>query len=469
MPATYRFQEIGPIKDATLQLGDITIIAGRNNTGKTYLAYTLYGFIQSCRAVTDHTDLLIPGLDETDIFRDLIQSIQSADESGVVEYSLDQTAFFQQRQKFLELLSKRFSGGLFSYVFSTRSDEFLSSRIDANLTEEDSFRPQEFNWRISDRVVLSIKTDGITLHTVVTYSSRDDLGRRVLAEIVAQYIQFLVRIEFPAIFILSSERFGISLFYRELDFTKHQLVDLLQELGDDRNRTAAELPYSIIDRSTSRYTLPIKDNIDYTRGISERQRQKSELADIKAHSDIKNMMNGYYRFSDNEIRFVSKSRGKGKFSIPLHLASSSARGLSDFYFFLQHDAECSGLVIIDEPESHLDTKNQVVMARLLIKLVHAGVKILITTHSDYLIKEFNNLIMLSNAIKKHEGIAEELKYDPSVALDPNSVRAYVAEDGGLKECMIDRYGIDMPVFDTTIDEMNRVSNKLVFLAGESDE
>ncbi len=37
-----RFQNIGPIKDAELELGDLTIIAGQNNTGKTYLVYTLY-------------------------------------------------------------------------------------------------------------------------------------------------------------------------------------------------------------------------------------------------------------------------------------------------------------------------------------------------------------------------------------------------------------------------------------------
>ena len=40
------FKKIGPIKKAELELGDITIIAGRNNTGKTYLVYTLYGFLK---------------------------------------------------------------------------------------------------------------------------------------------------------------------------------------------------------------------------------------------------------------------------------------------------------------------------------------------------------------------------------------------------------------------------------------
>ena len=42
----FRFKNLGPVKEAELELGDLTIIAGRNNTGKTYLAYALYGFLK---------------------------------------------------------------------------------------------------------------------------------------------------------------------------------------------------------------------------------------------------------------------------------------------------------------------------------------------------------------------------------------------------------------------------------------
>ena len=45
-PLIFRFRRIGPVRKADLELGDLTIIAGRNNTGKTYLAYTLYGFLK---------------------------------------------------------------------------------------------------------------------------------------------------------------------------------------------------------------------------------------------------------------------------------------------------------------------------------------------------------------------------------------------------------------------------------------
>ena len=41
------FKNLGPINEAELELGDLTIIAGRNNTGKTYVAYALYGFLKA--------------------------------------------------------------------------------------------------------------------------------------------------------------------------------------------------------------------------------------------------------------------------------------------------------------------------------------------------------------------------------------------------------------------------------------
>ena len=37
-----------------MELGDLTIIAGRNNTGKTYLAYTLYGFLKNVEGMAWH-------------------------------------------------------------------------------------------------------------------------------------------------------------------------------------------------------------------------------------------------------------------------------------------------------------------------------------------------------------------------------------------------------------------------------
>jgi len=43
---TFRFANLGPVREASLRPGRLTVVAGRNNTGKTYIAHMLFGFLQ---------------------------------------------------------------------------------------------------------------------------------------------------------------------------------------------------------------------------------------------------------------------------------------------------------------------------------------------------------------------------------------------------------------------------------------
>ena len=174
------------------------------------------------------------------------------------------------------------------------------------------------------------------------------------------------------------------------------------------------------------------------------------------------MMQAYYKAEGNEIRFISKARKNNRFNIPLHLASSSARGLTDIYFFLKHVAKKGMIVIIDEPESHLHPYCQILMARLIAACINAGIKVFVTTHSDYFVKEINNLIMLSNDFRGREEFLYRNRkhYSKDDFLKPESVSAYICEKGTLSPCTIDERGIQMASFDDTIDEINKISNEL---------
>ena len=102
------------------------------------------------------------------------------------------------------------------------------------------------------------------------------------------------------------------------------------------------------------------------------------------------------------------------------------------------------------------------MARLLALCVNNGVKVLITTHSDYIVKEINNLIMLHQDFEdKQEFLKKYKEYNENDHLDPNSVKAYICENGGLSPCDIDERGIkEMSVFDDAIDDINLISEEL---------
>ena len=54
-------------------------------------------------------------------------------------------------------------------------------------------------------------------------------------------------------------------------------------------------------------------------------------------------------------------------------------------------------------------------------------------------------------------------------MNPDSVRAYVAENETLTPCPKDKYGVDLPLFDKTIDDINRVSDDLYARLNEVQE
>lgn len=458
-PVKYRFKNIGPVKEAELELGDLTIIAGRNNTGKTYLVYTLYGFLKMWKEWPS----LIPFLakKQLDTINIIDQLARKALEEGQAKRPLDWETFNRHRRMVIKGLTQAFSTTALANVFSSSRENFSTASIEIELSDLSPTETGPFEATSRSRGTFSIQyRDGDLVITQSSPGERQDSFtpeiRRVLSGL---YLQLL----FPELpfdpFLLSAERFGISLFYKELDFTKNQLVNLLQQWGDDKNKKSP-FPFFLVDKAASRYALPIKDNIDYTRSIPELKKRESEIHENKLFNDIKDLMNGYYKASGDDIEFHSTARKERRFSIPLHLASSSARGLSDLYFFLRHVAQKNHLLIIDEPESHLDTTNQILLARLLARLVRAGVKVLVTTHSDYLVKEINNLIMLNRPFADKSSVVKELGYKADDFLPQDSIRAYVTEKNSLSRCKVDEFGIEMPVFDTTIDSINLASNEL---------
>lgn len=453
-PMRFRFEHLGPVNEAELELGNLTIIAGRNNTGKTYIVYTIYGFLKRFRGV------LMRHMSRQSGYSNWIRKLAATPKFWDLQtagYRTSPDTLTKHRHEVISEYSELFSSSFLSEIFSSRKGDFDEASVSIDLSDFKLSLENPEQIDSSPRGESLFQYDGSFLR-VVSYS------RPPMSLLLDEYRRFLVPELSGRVSIISAERFGISLFYKELDFTKNQLVEMLQKLRDEDYSSDDSL-YLVVDRVSSRYALPIKHNIHFTRSITQIKGEESALHDQKLFERIEQLLNGCYSASDDEIRFKSKSHRKSRFrvsgfDIPLHRASSSARGLSDLYFLLKHQVSHGQLLIIDEPESHLDTGNQVQLARMLAHLVRAGVRVLITTHSDYLLKELNNLIMLSSEFPNKEKVRKSLGYSEDDFLSPSLIRAYIAEDGGLSPCEIDAFGIDLPPFDQVINSINRASNEL---------
>ena len=369
------------------------------------------------------------------------------------------------RNKLNDQISAYFSKVTISEVFRSHSNEFEDAHFHMTTEMKPSIVMNGSLPSLSARAFLKyhFQNDEITLD-MPNYQDAPFQGRFTTWALHTVFKE-IVQKSCLDFFILSAERFGISLFYKELDFTRNRVVEELRLLSETR----AFNPIEYLERVSARYALPISDNIDFTRDLPETQRNMGSFSGDNIRP-IEKMMMGYYKIKNNEIRFISRRRKENRFDIPLHLASSSARGLSDLYFYLKHVAEPGQILIIDEPESHLSPTNQVLMARLLVFCVNSGLKVLITTHSDYIVKEINNLIMLNGDFEGKEDFLNRHRknYTEKDRLNPDSVKVYTCENGGLSSCAIDKKGIDMPVFDEAIDSINLISNHLASLIATDD-
>ena len=163
-----------------------------------------------------------------------------------------------------------------------------------------------------------------------------------------------------------------------------------------------------------------------------------------------------------------------KHSLDLHLSSSTAKSYFGLWFYLKHLGEPGDVLMIDEPELNLHPDNQRRIARLLTMLVNRGVWVVLSTHSDYIVRELNNLIILSNEFEGRERLQKEYGYQPEDQLDPDKVAAYCfAQEGGEKGVKIvpmeidASLGIKAETFDRVINDLNNSSYELAVTLAES--
>ncbi len=83
---------------------------------------------------------------------------------------------------------------------------------------------------------------------------------------------------------------------------------------------------------------------------------------------------------------------ESKKDIRLTRASSMVSELAPVVLFLRGVISPGDMLIIEEPEAHLHPAAQIQMAGILARLVREGVRVVVTTHSDWLLKEIGNLM-----------------------------------------------------------------------------
>jgi AAA15 family ATPase/GTPase len=452
----FSFSKIGFVDSGEVDIANLTIICGRNNTGKTYISHSIYGLLKKCYTI------------RCPIVNDAALDTLMKEGEATVE--------IEDIQQILQKISKEYSTEGLEDTFNADHDTFINSNVSLFLQSPYKEKLEKFHGEMliklgedSDSELRIVKkSDETTIHlnlinpTVSRGFIKYALEREVSRFILKPFI--------PNAFVITSERTGAAMFYKDLDSQAHSILDHIVELRDNNKLD----PFKLLEKMRSRYSLPIRNNIDTMRYAQDATKNKSDFLQKKSDNEhlfkkLKSVVGGVYQTMTNGVFYLpTKQRNRAKVRLPIHLSSSATKSLYLLDLYIHHIAKKGDVLIIDEPELNLHPDAQRLLAQLIIRLANSNIKIIITTHSDHLLRELNVLIMLSNPDIDSEDKAELMqKYDISDLdlISPVDVNAYVisSTSHNVHKMNVDQHGIHMDLFNNEINEASNLTKEAYYL------
>ncbi|MCL1467034.1 ATP-binding protein [Argonema galeatum A003/A1] len=455
-----KVKNLGALKQAEFTLGDLTIICGCNNTGKTYATYALFGFLYTWRRMFS-----------IDIKDDKIEQLLA---DGVIR--LDIQEYVKQAEQIVAKGCQAYTQEL-PKIFAAQPERFKETDFQVSLDIQNISLTRKFELTIGSANVeifsMTKSEDSTELFvTLLVEKDKAKIPIEILKRTIADALKEIVFAELiPRPFIASAERTGAAIFRKELNFARNRL---LEEMGQANNNIN---PMELLFKVYQDYALPIKTNVDFTRELETIFKKSSFIAENNPDilTDFADIIGGEYTVTRNDdLYYVPKGK---RVKLSMDQSSSAVRSLLDIGFYLRHEAQLGDLLMVDEPELNLHPENQRRVARLFARLVNLGIKVFITTHSDYIVKELNTSIMLNHDKPHLKRIAEEEGYRKEELISAEKIKVYIAEEALIKidgktkktKCQtltpadIDpELGIEARSFDTTIETMNRIQEAIVW-------
>ena len=141
------------------------------------------------------------------------------------------------------------------------------------------------------------------------------------------------------------------------------------------------------------------------------------------------------------------SKGKSRGRVDVIHAGSMVKELAGLYLTIREKIKPGTYLMVEEPESHLHPSAQKKLARILMKLAASGVNLLITTHSDIILRKIAHLV------------GQLQKTDSKDILPASRVSVILLKEGGRgsisEKLAIPPSGVleGIPTFDEVITEL----------------
>ena len=451
---TIEVRDFGPLTHAAIDLRPLTVFVGPSNAGKTYLATLISALHRACDGfpripprglfITERIptvpgathaareNLLTPGRaitcsdlpdDVRDRFRDIIDSV-----------AVDLTEEIKR---------------LFDVEDCTELIRSTAPRRRLHVSLRLREGGQDL-WRVTMAVSPRGETaEGVIDDVVLVRADASDAERRALtgrsrqnpAALFEHLIDHAARTgRPPRVHHLPAARSGMLQSHRII---ASSLVERLSRTGSTRR--GGELP------TLSGVTT------DFIRSLIlyEERTPLDETIRVLADDLERDPLHGEIRarrpVPAGDPEFIYRPQGATE-DIRLSRASSMVTELAPVVLLLRGGLEPGDTLIIDEIEAHLHPAAQARLAALLARLVRADVRVVVTTHSDWLLRELGNLMREGELALRTAGTPENGGLTPAEV----GVWLFQGQDSGfaVREIPFDEIeGIEPEEYETVAETL----------------
>jgi len=448
-------ENFGPIRNGDIEVQPLTIIIGNNNLGKSYLAQLIYVFLTLTKENFGGGRYYFDSLTRRVYVKayyslfdiDPIKKILYEDRSNNlslekttmnvlndtikrVELSLNET---------MKLTLERTFGMLTDELINVRSNKsniefFLSNNVTINTTIEKS-----------EKVKVKIKCDKKKIHNMlVNFIKENNLNLRDLRRTtdIEKITSYLYNIIFA--YEEDISKYLIESYY--IPAGRAGLIEGYEAIVDAYMSLSTEVPFRGV-------SIPPLSGItaQFYRMYLQFPSRGGPFS--KLAESFNEIFKGEILF-DRETRrtpfrkIVYRFKVNGKwYPIDLRHAASMIKELVPIYFTIKNLATKNSSIIIEEPESHLHPGAQIKLLDLFSNLIRNNLNLIITTHSDTILRKMS--LLIGNYITK--------KTD-KMYLNPENVGLYWLEEtekgSVLKNVPLSGVGADyLPTFDDIIKQL----------------
>jgi predicted ATPase len=203
-----------------------------------------------------------------------------------------------------------------------------------------------------------------------------------------------------------------------LPASKSGIYQVLSNMGNIFAQLS-QLPLKNTSLNLPSMSIPVSDYILNIAAINSSK--QGEFGNFVNFLEEK-IIEGSVVFDDFQKKLKYKSNRTGLVS-ELHEASSMIAEISPLVAYLKYILpKKNSILFIEEPEAHLHPKVQVEMMKVFVDLAKSGVKVVMTTHSDFMMNELSNLL-LAKEIDAEKVASYHLKMGEKGSFDAGDMKA----------------------------------------------